>query len=91
MPFRAGPRITDITIFVIFRKHQILTQRRRKAGVLRKPAWIVAVTGREKQQKGDRLLTLWNRFAGPLLGRDGFDDELPAIFRVERHFRAVHC
>src|SRR6267143_1338689 len=55
-----------------------------KAGVLRKLAWIAAVAGREKQHKGARLQRLWNRFAGPLLGRDGFNDELPAILRIER-------
>src|ERR1700674_4996102 len=38
-----------------------------------------------------RAYSCLRRFAGPLLGRYGFDDELPAILRIERHFRAVPC
>jgi len=39
---------------------------------------------RERHQKGRGYLGLWNSPAGPLLGGDGFDDELPAIFRTIR-------
>src|SRR5260370_31171 len=52
---------------------------------------LAVVTAREKQQKEERLLGLWNRLARPLLGGDGLDDELPAILGIKRHFRAVQC
>jgi hypothetical protein len=39
----------------------------------------------------NELLAFWRRSARPLLGRDGFDDELPAIARIERRFRAMQC
>ena len=78
-------------MFVIFRKCKILTQRRRKTGVDAGSPWTAAVTGQENQQKGEWLLRFLNKPTGPLLGRDGLDDELPAILRNERPFRAVQC
>ena len=45
--------------------------------------------GREKWRRVWRLITFWKRLARPLLGGDGFDDELAAILGIKGHFRAV--
>src|SRR3979490_355458 len=53
----------------------------------KKPA--VHRAGHKESKNSGCLLMLWKRSAGPLLGRDGFDDELPSTLCIEGRFRAV--
>jgi hypothetical protein len=76
--------MVNITNYVIFRKHKILTQRRGKSGVRRGLAMDCRRHGGKTSRRRRGYLGLWNRLAGPLLGGDGFDDKLAAIFRMIR-------